>query len=530
MALPQYTSQSLTTADSSFSGGLNTSGGALSLQDSEASNLQNIDFNRFGSVTKRNGYTALNSSAIASTPDIDGLHWYEFNSGGTLTRKMVAFAGAKFYSMDDLDGAWNDETNGQTITAGNHWSFVNYIDNVYMTNNKDVPLVWDGSTGTLTTMTVPADLTDAKYVTEFNNYVFLANVMVDSNRHNSRIYWSPIKNVGAWSALAFIDVAKDDGQEITGVKVLGDRLVIYKNRSIYNLFFTGDADIPFVLPNGGKSNSSVGCAVGYSIQNVKNGQVFLSYDGFYFYDGNNSYKISDRVNRTFLTMNTSRLDLARSCLNTNKSRYMCSIPSGSGVENDRVFVWDWYNNAWSLYVGMACSAMTTAYVNGYDEQPYFGNYGGFVYRADIGADDYPPDEDDTTTTKQTAINSIYTTNWRHFGDLVDKKGVPHVTIYYQNSNSTLNFSYSYDFEGDGGGLAEDDSNQYTQNVDLSTSTDQYGVGVYGTAVYAGTGGDVIRRDLIGRGRVIRFTFANNVLGDTFQIDGLGTMAHLESNA
>ncbi len=524
MPLPQYTSQSITTGESNFSGGLNSSAGPLSLKDNEASNLQNIDFNRFGSIVKRKGYTALNTSAITSTPDIDGLHWFEFNSSGTLTRKLVCFAGAKFYKMDALDGTWDDATNGQTVTATNHWDFCNFLDEVYMTNNVDAPLVWDGAgTSSLTTMTVPTNLTDAKYVEKFNNYLFLANVMVDSTRHNSRIYWSTIKDTSSWSATAYIDVAMNDGQEITGFKVLGDRLVIYKNRSIYNLFFTGDNDVPFVLPDGGKSNSSVGCAIGYSIQEVNNGHVFLSTDGFYFYDGNNSHKMSDRVTRTYLDMNNTRLDLARSCVNRSKSRYMCALPSGSETENDRVFVWDWYNNAWSLYTGMACSSMCTVYVSGYDERPYFGDYGGFVYRADTGADDY-------IANVQTAINSIYSTNWRAWGDLVDKKGIPHITIYYQNSNSTLTFSYSYDFEGDGGGIASDDSNTYSQTIDLATSTDQYGTADYGTGVYAGTGGDVIRRDLIGRGRVARFTFSNNIIGDEFQIDALGTMAHLETNA
>ena len=38
-----------------------------------------------------------------------------------------------------------------------------------------------------------------------------------------------------------------------------------------------------------------------------------------------------------------------------------------------------------------------------------------------------------------------------------------------------------------------------------------------------------RRDLTGRGRVVRFKFANNVLNEGFQIDGLGQMPHLETN-
>jgi hypothetical protein len=523
MAIPSFTTQSTQTADIAFNGGLNSSSGPLSLQDSEASNLQNIDFNRFGSILKRNGYSALNTTALTSSPDIDGLFWFEFNSAGVLTRKAVAMAAAKFYKMDDLDGTWDDATNGQTITTGNHCDFESWRSKLFITNNADPVLEWDGAgTTSLTTMAVPTGLTDAKFVKQFNNYLFLANVLVSGTRFNSRIYYSNINNEATWTATDFIDVSNNDGQEITGLRVLGDRLVIYKNRSIYNLFFTGDGTVPFVLPNGGKSASSVGCASGYTIQDVDNGHIFLSYDGFYFYDGNNSYKISDKINRTFLGMQTTLLHEAVSMVQRNKNRYYCALISSGQTENDRVFVFDWYNNAWSVYTGWAPCSMATFYVSGWEERPYFGDYAGFVYRADTGTNDSP-------INVSTAINSIYSTNWRHYGDLVDKKGVPHVVLFYQNSNSVLDFSYSYDFEGDGGGLAEDDSNQYTQTIDLSTSTDVYGTGVYGTATYAGTGGASKRRDLTGRGRVIRFTFANNVLSETFQIDGIGTQAHLETN-
>jgi len=277
-----------------------------------------------------------------------------------------------------------------------------------------------------------------------------------------------------------------------------------------------------VLPGGGKANSSVGCSSGFSIQDIDNGHVFLSQDGFYFYDGSNSFKISDNINTTILGLNTSRFDLARSLVQRNKNRYLCALPSSSQVENNRVLVWDYFHNSWSLYTGINASSMATFYVDGYNERPYFGDYAGFAYRYDTGTSDYP-------LNVQTAINSIYYTNWKSFGDIVDKKGIPSVVIYFQNSNSVLTFGYSYDFEGSSDGLAEDNSSQYSQTVDLSTSTDVYGVGAYGTATYAGSGGDIIRRDLTGRGRVVRFSFSNNIIGETFQIDGIGTLAHLETN-
>jgi len=514
MPLPKYTSTAVGIPDINFNGGLNTTGGPLSLKENESPDLQNVDFSKFGSVIKRNGYTTLNSSAIASSPEGDGLHWYEFDSSGTLTRFAVSVADGKLFKMDALDGTWDDVTGALTITATNHCYFENFLNEVYITNNLDVPFKWTGA-GNGATMTVPTGLTRAKWVVQFNNYLFLGNVAVSGTRHGSRIYWSNFKDTGTWSATDFIEVAKDDGQEITGMRVLSDRLVIYKSRSTYNLLFTGDADIPFILPNGGKSNSAVGCASGYSIQDVNNGHVFLSQDGFYFYDGFNSFKISDKINDTILGFVDTRFDKAVSLNQLSKNRYWCSLTSAGQAENDRILVWDYFNNAWSIYTGISAAALATFFVNGTEERPYFMDYSGFAYRADSGTSDHP---DGTAT--DTAISAYYYTNWRAFGDLVNQKGVPMVYIYFQNSNTTLTYAYSYNFEN---------TDTFTQTFSLATSTDVYGTGVYGTATYAGTGGDVKRRNLTGRGRVVRMKFENNVVDETFQIDGLGTQAHLETN-
>jgi hypothetical protein len=514
MSLPKYISDSQVAGDINFSGGLNTTGGPLSLQDNESPDLQNIDFNKFGSILKRKGYDVLNAEAISGDPFISGLYWFEFVSAGSFVRKAIATAGTKFYKMDDLDGTWDDATNSMTITAGTQFDFETFLNKVYMTNGVDLPLVWDGAgTSSLTTMAVPTNLTDAKYIRLYNNYLFLGNVIVDNVNHNSRIYWSNIKDAGTWTATHFIDVSKDDGQEITGLRVLTDRLVIFKTRSIYVLQFTGDSDIPFILPGGGKTNSAVGCVAPFSIQEVENGLVFLSYDGFYYFDGNNSFKISDRISSTIDGLANTNLSSARSLVQKSKNRYMCAVTSSGQTENDRVLVWDYFLNAWTIYVGLAPSAMTTFYVNGIEERPYFGDYDGFVYRMDFGENDNP-------LGVETAINAYYYTNWRHFGDLIDKKGVPQVVIYFQTSEAVLTFAYTYDFE---------QGDQYSNTFSLSGGGDVYGVALYDDAVYATEGGKIVRRDLTGRGRVIRYKFENRTIDETFQVDGIGHLVHLETN-
>ena len=289
--------------------------------------------------------------------------------------------------------------------------------------------------------------------------------------------------------------------------------MVYKTRSIYNIFFTGDADIPFILPGGGKSNSPVGCIAPFSIQEVPFGHVFLSTDGFYLYDGINASKISDKITTTLESFNDTRFPNVVSSVQLSKNKYICAFSSSGQTEHNRVVTWDWFNNAWSVYVGKAPSAMAQVFVSGTEERPYFSDYAGYTYRDDTGSNDEPEGT-------STPINAFYKTNWRHYGDIVNQKGVPQIDVYTRADNTVMTLGYSYDFE---------DTDTFSQTFSVSLGGDVYGTAVYGTGVYGGAGGIHKRRDLTSRGRVIRFNLSNNVSGEGFRIDGIGALPHLETN-
>ncbi len=191
---------------------------------------------------------------------------------------------------------------------------------------------------------------------------------------------------------------------------------------------------------------------------------------------------------------------------------MCAVTSGNVTTNDTVIVWDWVLNAFTLYSGMFPSSMKTIFRSGYQEQIYFSDYSGYTYQMDTGTDDYP-------LKIQTAISAYYWTNWKDFGDAMLKKACPNVVIYYQLSGSILTFGYSYDFN-----LGTD----YLNTFSMNSSASDYGTAIYGTSTYAGSGGQWMRQDLDGSGRVARFYFANANIGETFQIDALSTFSNVET--
>lgn len=506
MAGKDYTGGSSSAGIIDLGGGLNTSASALRLEDNELSDLLNVDFTIYGSIKGRSGYLNLNDTPVASGAACSGLYNYKIDSTGT--EYLMGVFGDKLFSMDDLDGTFDEVTiSGTTITADASIKFdFEVLDELLvMTNGEDAPIKWTG-TGAAEKADVPTDLSKAKYLAVWNNFMFYGNVTVGAAVHKSRIYWSNLKDPTTWTASDWIDVSKNDGQEIRGVEPLGDRLVIFKDRSVYNLFYTGDADIPFILT---KSQSSVGGLSGYLL--IDNGIAFLSQSGIYYYDGNNSIKISDKITPTLAGFAKNRFQYSVAGYRDSVNTAWWAFSTTGGTENNRIVTWNTVKNSFSVYSGIAANVITTFTVNN-DERLYFGDYSGYVYRADYGTNDYP-------LGVATAINKYFYTKWYNFGNIMEKKGVPHIRLFYQVASSTIAIGYGYDLES---------SDQFSQNIYIGTSGDVYGSATYGVSHYATAGGAVKRIDLTGRGVLMRLHISNNTLDETFQIDGIGFYPHLET--
>lgn len=506
MAERPYTSQSVSANISSFAGGLNTTTNPINLQENEVREIQNMDYSKFGSAVKRNGYTALNTSAFNSGATWNSLHYLELS---TDIDYLMGTCGNKLAKMDALDGTWDDITGALTITAGtnNRMDWITFKDVAYGTNGVDLPIKWSG-TGNGALWTTVTGLTKAKYVAKFENYIFLANTETATDFHTTRVYWSCINEPEIWNAADFNEIGYRDGQEITGLQVLGDRLVIFKERSIHVAFFTGSSDIPFTFE---ETPSEVGCSSGASIQKVNNNLIFNTQDGIYYFDGNNANKLSNKINATITAFKNTQFPNVVSAYQPTQNRYWASYQTAAAANPDRIITFDSYNNAFSLYKGIAANAFVVFIYNG-EERIYFGDFSGYVYRADYSTNDSP-------INVSTAIDAYVRTKWFTFGDLVNKKGIPCIAAYFQCSNSTISFSYSYDLT---------DADEYTYAFSSDCGGGLWDVSKYDEGVWGRTGGRQQRLDLTGRGRVISFKFQNATLSESIQIHGVGSYVNLET--
>jgi hypothetical protein len=505
-------------------GGLNTKASPLFLKDNESPDCLNVYFDTDGAIIKRNGSVQITTehitmpshytSVLPEEHTVSGLAYYMKKDG---TDYLVEVIGGAVYKTDDIEGTPEHITGDHYVYSAalgttELQDFEVYLDTLIATDGEDEPWTWDGA-GSIERMggsdglTLPYGLTKAKYVALFKDRLFLANVTISGVTYPSRVYFSAIGSITDWTATDFINITTNDGQAITGLEVLGDRLVVFKTNSIYNILFTGSSDIPFYVQ---KSDSDVGCIAGHSIQDVKNNLIFLSSDGIYAYDGLASIKISDRISPTLRDYNAGRYDNAVSANYKLKNQYWLTFTDGSGTESNEVIVWDYYHNAFTRYNDLNLASMVIVFTSNGDRL-YTGGY-----EADLDRQDYGTSDSGTSQTNGSAIDAYYWTKWFDWGSLGYKKRPMYLYLFAEASgNWYLTTSYVYDLEG---GVYK------SAAMNLSGSGAVVGTAIVGTSTI-GISGTIIKRfDLIGQGGFARFKFANINANEPFRIEGFSILA------
>jgi hypothetical protein len=122
-----------------------------------------------------------------------------------------------------------------------------------------------------------------QFLEYFNNRVFMMNVIGAANR----VQWSARAAYTDWTTTTghggFLDLYDGSVDNITGGKVLNDRLVVYRTSSITDMVATGDDTAPF-LPQG--RAYGIGCQAPWSLVNAGQFHLFLGNDyNVYVWDG-----------------------------------------------------------------------------------------------------------------------------------------------------------------------------------------------------------------------------------------------------
>lgn len=464
-----------------------------------ASDIQNIMFDDRGQLSKRNGYTKNNAAflGITSTGAVVGMGY----QGGSSGYFAVVVGSQVFRTGNTFSGTYTNVTSTISLTnsSNNLVTFTQYNSLLVGCNESDPPFKVASSGNAFKLIGVS---TVAKTCAGFGNYLVLGNTKEGTTDYPNRIRWSDINNPDSWPANNYIDVEPEDADGIIAVVQYQASLYIFKKRSIHQLIITGlDGAEAFVV-------RPIARGIGaYAKNSVKvldtSGIIFLGQNGIYTFDGSSIELISDNIQRTVDDLARNRYAYSVGAIYRPKNQYWLAV--STATLNQKVLIYDYVQNSWSIYTGINASAIASAEDSNGNQILLTGSNTGNVHKQDVESENDNPDG------VETAINAFYTTQDLYFGAPELDKTFRYLYVFtIVNTTTTVTVQSAYNFES---GYVDSFSFQLEEEGEL------WDTAVWNSATWPQSANRVFRVRLDRTGRAMRLKFSNNTTDQLLGILG-----------
>lgn len=353
------------------------------IDDKEASSLENIMFVESGAPAKAYGYTEVGAGTLTNNPR--GLAYFSDTIGSN--KYLYTIDGT---SLKYLSGSTWTAVSGASFDSASQVNFTQARGAMYVMDGVNaIAKIASGASGG--TLTRDGHSPKAKFSIFYQGRHYAAGVDGQPNR----LYISKTTNAAEFTvttggtqpqpdnstdadsggpnvpgATAFssdatgnananvIDVNKFDGDKITGLAKFQDLLVIFKERSIYQLSLDSSG-VPAIAP----ISKNYGCVSHRSIDNVENDVFFLTRNGIYvlgnepnYYNVIRTNELSSRIHPTIDTINPTNYTNATALF--SQYVYYLGIPSGGVTTNNTTLTYDRRFLAWSKWTHITPECFT----------------------------------------------------------------------------------------------------------------------------------------------------------------------------
>ena len=243
-----------------FKGGLNLRADQFNIAENESPAVLNVEVDPRGGVRRRNGVTKVNATAL--TDDIISLFThYEAGQNQILAsvNPSTAPSTTEVFWNEDASGDFfgpMERTTGTLVFSGSQPATgVTFNDYTYIVNGSMLAsphatgsaIQWHGSNALPGSypgyMTPDLDGSDghfpcARYTTTWAEHVWVAYTeeLIDGTQKN-RVRFSKVNDAENWTATDYIDIdIGEDGDHITAIIPAADRLLVFKQNSIYAIY------------------------------------------------------------------------------------------------------------------------------------------------------------------------------------------------------------------------------------------------------------------------------------------------------
>lgn len=257
--------------------GINRQVSPFLVETGDLSELQNFRTDKIAILTKSFDYSQLGSRLVADQ-DIIGAVDFQRNDG--THEHIVAVDGASNAEIYKYDSDWTSQS--QSLTAGNkvRFAYSPTIDTLFAVNYADATRSYNGTSWS--TSTNVTDAAKGKYIISFGDRIYILNIKVGSTAYPSKAARSDaITTSVTWDTnetITFEDT-------ITGVGLNGESMFVGCQNSTW-IFTLGDERFRM---------SSIGCVSHESIVSRGRYTFYAANDGYYAFDGKETFKISSQI-------------------------------------------------------------------------------------------------------------------------------------------------------------------------------------------------------------------------------------------
>ena len=340
--------------------GLNLLIADILANDKEATiGTKNIEYVEGGAARKRMGYVAV-GTGLGIAPK--GLSQY-ISEGANYPITTDAGVLKKYQA-----GTWS-ALSGVTVDTTANISLTSLFQRTYAWDKTNGGVVFDG-----TSVTRPGTMPKAQASVIYKGY----HVAFGVPGQRFRLYFAPPKEPSRFTRLnppvdpndvglnnatevpgatvftgddtpRAIDINKNDGQAVVGLGFFQDVLIVFKERSIYQVYFNSTNG--FVVE---RISSSYGCVSHGSIASVENDCYFLTDKGVYvlgnepnYYAAIRTNELSSRVKTLLQRINPAQYERVRGYYADD--RYFLSVPLDASTTCNAVIVYDRRFYSWAYW-------------------------------------------------------------------------------------------------------------------------------------------------------------------------------------
>jgi hypothetical protein len=455
---------------------------------------ENVYFNPAGSLSKRPGYEALNSTIWSTGGPITRLTSFTTTGGinYALTFSCSASTGSACIAAVETDGTDTDIAVFNNIAVTGTWDWDPIVDEPitvaayagsavfthWGANATNIPTVWPATTATATCVDVSATISGAKVCAAWGNYLFLGNVVssADGIRRGSRIHWNASGQIDSWPAAQYIDLDADDGDEITSMCIYKDKLIVFKKYKMWKIHYVGGS----LMFQEERVSTSIGC-VGPNAYIDNGGTLYFigAYTAYAWEGSGEPETISDNIQSQWDDIN---MEYSRICeVESDDSNFQIwfHVPHGGNQRTkNRLYVYDTRFKAWTRFNISAYSVGGFDYgaIEAYLHKPNaYSTYGtrirdalsnkegvlafggaGYLYR-------YGSVDNDAGA----AIEGYWISPWYTFDNPIANKRLMRITAFVSRQTTDMDYDLHVDLYRDWNDTTADEE----KTVSLSSAID-----------------------------------------------------------